>query len=74
MQRLKMLATECGIGSCPTIIKDKDSDRLVVIGKLEEDLLSSDMVRAKTGEGEAAVVISLDLIMSTVNQLVRGAA
>lgn len=74
MDRLKIIVSQCGLGSCPTIIKDSESDKLVVIGKLEEDILDSDVVRAKTGEGEAAVVISLDLILSMISQSMKNAA
>jgi hypothetical protein len=69
--KFKVLATRCGSCGCgcPTIMEAGDSGEVVIIGLTQSDLLAHSAVTAKTGEGEAAVVIPKSLLLEALKAL-----
>jgi len=65
----RVIASTCSVGGCPTIMEGGNPDELVVVGKLNADVLNSEAVRRQTGEGEIAVVIPRSLLVKAAKSL-----
>lgn len=65
----RVIVSSCSFGGCPTIMEGGKPDELVVVGKLNADVLNSDAVRKQTGEGEIAVVIPRSLLVKATKLL-----
>lgn len=65
----RVIAGTCSVGGCPTIMEGGNPDELVVVGKLNADVLNSEAVRKQTGEGEIAVVIPRSLLVKAAKSL-----
>jgi hypothetical protein len=69
---LRILATRCHTSSCcPTVMVSESGAEIVIVGNSAHTLLSSPAVSEKTGEHEAAIVISRDLLLEAVQALNR---
>lgn len=65
------IARTCSLGGSPTVMESGNPDELVVIGKLNADVLNSEAVRKQTGEGEIAVVVPRNLLLKAAKSLQR---
>lgn len=67
---LRILATRCHTATCcPTIMASETGEEIVIVGDAASLLLASPTVTAKVGEGEAAVVISRDLLLEAMRAI-----
>jgi hypothetical protein len=65
----RVVISTCSVGGCPAIMEGGNPDELVVVGKLNADVLNSAAVRKQTGEGEIAVVIPRSLLVKAAKSL-----
>jgi hypothetical protein len=67
----KVLAKACGACGCgcPTVLESGNPDDLVIVGKLDADVLNSASVLKHTGKGEIAVVIPKSLLIEAARAL-----
>jgi hypothetical protein len=65
----RVVAKDCGLGSCPTVLECANPDDLVVVGKLDAVVLNSPDVQKHTGDGEIAVVIPKSLLVQAAKAL-----
>jgi len=65
----RVVAKDCGLGSCPTVLESANPDDLVVVGKLDAAVLNSPDVQKHTGDGEIAVVIPKRLLVQAAKAL-----
>jgi hypothetical protein len=65
----RVVVSSCSLGGCPTIMEGGNPEELVVVGKLNADVLNSAAVRRQTGEGEIAVVIPRSLLVKAAKSL-----
>lgn len=62
--------TKCGtFSACPTVLESSDTSELVIVGKLDANVLNSLDVQKHTGEGEIAVVVPKTLILQAAKAL-----
>jgi len=67
---MRVLATRCHTANCcPTIMLSESGTEIIIVGNAAHTLLLSRTVTEKTGEGEAAIVISRDLLLEAVEAL-----
>jgi hypothetical protein len=66
----RILATRCGSCGCgcPTIM-EAGGDSVVIVGSAADSLLDAAAVKARTGDGEAAVVIPKSLLLEALRSL-----
>jgi hypothetical protein len=68
--RYAVIAKECkGATACPTVLESRDSEELVIVGKLDALVLNSPDVQKHTGDGEIAVVIPKSLLVQAAKAL-----
>ena len=65
---LAKVCGSCGCG-CPTVLESENSDDLVIVGKLDAEVLNSSAVLKHTGKGEIAVVIPKSLLLEAARAL-----
>lgn len=67
---LKVLATRCGSCGCgcPTILEN-GPDELVVVGRLDSQILETKGVKKHIGENEIAIVIPRSLLIEAARKL-----
>jgi hypothetical protein len=65
----RVVAKDCGIGQCPTVLECGNPDDLVIVGKLDAAVLNSPDVQKHTGDGEIAVVIPKRLLVQAAKAL-----
>ncbi len=65
----RVLVKDCTMGACPAIFEGRDTDDLVVVGRLDAEALNSEAVLRQTGEGEIAVVIPRRLLLRAAKLL-----
>ena len=69
--RFAVIAKECkGAAACPTVLESRNSEELVIVGKLDAFVLNSPDVQKHTGDGEIAVVIPKSLLMQAARALI----
>lgn len=65
----RVIAKDCAIGHCPTILESGNPDDVVIVGKLDANVLNSVDVQKHIGEGEIAVVIPKKLLIQAAKAL-----
>ncbi len=65
----RIIADACCTGGCPAIMEGSNADELVIVGKLDADVLNSEAVRKQTGEGEIAVTIPRKLLVKAAKSI-----
>lgn len=67
----RILATRCGSCGCgcPTIMESADGYSIVIVGTARDPALALDSVRARIGEGEAAVMIPKELLLEALKAI-----
>lgn len=65
----RIVAKECTLGACPAVMEGGNAEEVVIVGKLNADVLNSLAVRKQTGEGEIAVVIPRSLLIKAAKSL-----
>jgi len=60
---------EDGQRHCPSVLESEDPSSLVIVGRLDADVLNSPDVQKHTGEGEIAIVIPRKLLMQAAKAL-----
>ncbi len=65
---LAKLCGSCGCG-CPTVLEGVTPEDLVIVGRLDPDVLNSAAVLKHTGIGEIAVVIPKSLLIQAARAL-----
>ncbi len=67
----KVLAKVCGSYGCgcPTVLEGHTPEDLVIVGKLDANVLNSAAVLKHTGVGEIAVVIPKSLLIEAARAL-----
>ena len=68
-ERFRVVAKGCRVGRCPTVLESDNRNELVVVGKLDANVLNSLDVQKHTSEGEIAVVIPKKLLMQAAKSL-----
>lgn len=66
-----VIATRCGSCGCgcPTVLESENADEVVIVGKLDADVLNADAVKKHIGEDEVAVVIPKSLLLEAAKSL-----
>jgi hypothetical protein len=65
----RIVARDCSFGACPAVMEGGNAEEVVIVGKLNADVLNSLAVRKQTGEGEIAVVIPRSLLIKAAKSL-----
>lgn len=68
----RVVATRCGSCGCgcPTVLEAGNSDELVIVGRLDSQILETKSVKKHIGENEIAVVIPRSLLLEAAKDLV----
>ena len=71
-ENYKIVATRCGSCGCgcPTVLETGNPDELVIVGRLDGQILKSKSVKKHVGKDEVAVVIPRDLLLEAAKNLV----
>ncbi len=69
----RVLAARCHTSSCcPTIMESPDGEEIVVVGGIGGALLSTETVKTRIGDQEAAVVIPKSVFLQACAAILRG--
>lgn len=68
-REFQVLAKDCAVGKCPTILESGNVDDLVIVGRLDANVLNNIDVQKHTGDGEIAVVIPKKLLIQAAKAL-----
>ena len=71
LQAYKVLATRCGSCGCgcPTVLEADNQDEVVIVGRLDAQVLASEAVKMHVGKDEIAVVLPKDLLVEAAKKL-----
>ena len=70
-ESFKVVATRCGSCGCgcPTVLETGNPDELVIVGRLDAQILETKSVKKHIGEDEIAVVIPRSLLLEAAKNL-----